>query len=37
MDPLNTIDHFTDPKKNSELVLESLWIINNVSLEYKQS
>lgn len=37
MDPLNTIDHLTDPKKTSELVFESLWIINNASLEYKQS
>lgn len=24
MDPLSTIDHLTDPQKNSELVLESM-------------
>lgn len=37
MDPLNTADHVTDPKKSSELVLEIPWIVNNVDLEYKQS
>lgn len=38
MDPLNTTDHITDPKKKtSELVLEILWIVINKDLEYKQS